>query len=101
MSRVVGLARASRVFLRILRSSSLSKIKTYHKLGCVVSCRMAAAKGAFNMPFDLTMHVDLRPSQFSYWLQVRTIITLFFPFLSLTVKSRSVSEHFSIVDAFP
>ena len=48
MSRVVvvGLSRALRVFLRF---SSLRKINMH-----LVSYPMAAAEGAFNMPFDLT-----------------------------------------------
>ena len=59
---------------------------------------MAAAEGAFNV-FRLD-HVDLRPSQFSHWLQVRTISPpiLSYPILSFPTfpcSNQLISESFS------
>ena len=61
------------------------------KLWSVVSCRMAAAKGAFNMLFDLTTLICILRNSAMHWLQVRTISPLSFTiysFQSITTTYR-------------
>ena len=74
---VVGLSRTSRVFLRVLRFSSVRKINTQTQAAIRGQLSYGGCRRRLQYAFRLD-HVDLRPSLFSRWLQVRMISPLTF-----------------------